>query len=337
MPLTMNICGPAFAALALGALLVAAPCNALAQRAEGAPAARIDSVIDQHHGVAVPDPYRYLEDVKRPEVQAWMQAQSDATAKLLASIDGRDALAARIAEVTAAAGDRITNVMRLPGERYYYLKRGRGERQFRLVLRQGLDRQRTHAGRPRGREPGHRRAARDQLLQAFVGRPLRRLRPVGRRFRGRHAARARPAQRQARRRTDAARAGRRDPLAGRQPLVHRDPAAGPAPGPARDRHLQECARAVATRRGAPGRGPAGIRPQRERARSASIRSTTAKSSPCRAAGGWWPVPPTPRCREGNLFVAPVAQLGAPACAGGALPARPTGSSKCGCAATSCSC
>ncbi len=127
--------------VALGATLMAltlAPGVAFAQRAEGAPAARIDTVVDQHHGVAVPDPYRYLEDVKRPEVQAWMQAQSDATAKLLARIDGRDALATRIAEVTAAAGDRIGSVMRLPGERYYYLKRARGERQFRLVMRRGL-------------------------------------------------------------------------------------------------------------------------------------------------------------------------------------------------------
>jgi prolyl oligopeptidase len=128
----------AFAALPLCALMIVAPSTSVAQRAEGAQAARIDSVIDQHHGVAVPDPYRYLEDVKSPEVQAWMQAQSDATAKLLASIDGRDALAARIGEVTAAAGDRIANVMRLPGERYYYLKRASGERQFRLIMRQGL-------------------------------------------------------------------------------------------------------------------------------------------------------------------------------------------------------
>ena len=123
------------ALLSLGAMM-AAP--ALAQRPDGAPAARIDSVVEQHHGVAVPDPYRYLEDLKRPEVQAWMQAQSDATAKVLAGIDGRDALAARIAEVTAAAGDSIGSVMRLPGERYYYLKRARGERQFRLVMRRGL-------------------------------------------------------------------------------------------------------------------------------------------------------------------------------------------------------
>ena len=123
--------------LSLGALALA-PGHAAAQRPEGAPAARVDTVVDLHHGVAVPDPYRYLENTKQPEVQAWMQAQSDATAAALSRIEGRDALAARIADVTAAAGDRITGVMRLPGERYYYLKRARGERQFRLVMRQGL-------------------------------------------------------------------------------------------------------------------------------------------------------------------------------------------------------
>jgi prolyl oligopeptidase len=128
----------AFFVLGLAVTAVLATPGAFAQRAPGAPQARIDTVIDQHHGIAVPDPYRYLEDVKRPEVQTWMREQSGATADVMASIDGRDALAARIAEVTAAAGDRIVNVMRLPGERYYYLKRARGERQFRLVMRQGL-------------------------------------------------------------------------------------------------------------------------------------------------------------------------------------------------------
>ena len=139
MPHRSNFAQPQRWAVALAfAALMLAPDTARAQRALGAPAARIEIVTEVHHGVAVPDPYRHLEDVKRPEVQAWMQAQSDATAKVLAGIDGRDAIAARIAEVTAAAGDRVGSVMRLPGERYYYLKRARGERQFRLVMRQGL-------------------------------------------------------------------------------------------------------------------------------------------------------------------------------------------------------
>ena len=120
------------------ALLPLTGVSAWAQRAPGAPEARIDNVIEQHHGVSVPDPYRYLEDVQRPEVQTWMREQGHAAADLLASIDGRDAIAARLDQVAAAAGDRITDVMRLPGERYYYLKRARGESQFKLVTRHGL-------------------------------------------------------------------------------------------------------------------------------------------------------------------------------------------------------
>jgi prolyl oligopeptidase len=125
-------------ALLIAALMSIAPCTAMAQRADGAPVAKVDRVVEELHGVTVSDPYRYLEDVKRPDVRAWMEDQSTATAKLLATIDGRDALLARLNEVTAAAGDRIADVWRMPGERYYYLKRARSERQYKLVMRQGL-------------------------------------------------------------------------------------------------------------------------------------------------------------------------------------------------------
>ncbi len=118
--------------------LMLAPAASHAQLAPGAPVARIDNVTETHHGMTVVDPYRYLEDTQRPEVQAWMQGQSNATTAALARIEGRDALAARLAEVTAAVGDSIRSLVRMPGERYYYLKRARGERLFRLVMREGL-------------------------------------------------------------------------------------------------------------------------------------------------------------------------------------------------------
>src|SRR5262245_7825012 len=41
------------------------------------PASRRDSVVEQVHGVAIADPYRWLEDPSQPEVQAWMKAQDD--------------------------------------------------------------------------------------------------------------------------------------------------------------------------------------------------------------------------------------------------------------------
>ena len=47
----------------------------------------------------VADPYRWLEDEKAPEVQAWMKAQDAFTRERLAKMPGRDALARRFTEL----------------------------------------------------------------------------------------------------------------------------------------------------------------------------------------------------------------------------------------------
>src|SRR5262252_385330 len=63
------------------------------------PATRKADVVDTIHGVAIHDPYRWLEDEKAPEVQAWMKAQDDYTRGELAKLPERDALAARLKEL----------------------------------------------------------------------------------------------------------------------------------------------------------------------------------------------------------------------------------------------
>jgi len=63
------------------------------------PPSRRDDVVERLHGVAVHDPYRWLEDPSRPEVQEWMKAQDGYARAHLAKLPGRDALAARFAEV----------------------------------------------------------------------------------------------------------------------------------------------------------------------------------------------------------------------------------------------
>ncbi|HWM87367.1 MAG TPA: prolyl oligopeptidase family serine peptidase, partial [Kofleriaceae bacterium] len=52
------------------------------------------------HGVAVPDPYRWLEPEKAPEVVAWMKAQNDVTRAQLDALPRREKIAARIAELS---------------------------------------------------------------------------------------------------------------------------------------------------------------------------------------------------------------------------------------------
>ena len=63
------------------------------------PATRSESVVDTLHGVRVADPYRWLEDEKSSEVQAWMKAQDAFTREHLGRLPGRDALAKRFAEL----------------------------------------------------------------------------------------------------------------------------------------------------------------------------------------------------------------------------------------------
>ncbi|HQQ78469.1 MAG TPA: S9 family peptidase, partial [Thermoanaerobaculia bacterium] len=63
------------------------------------PPTRTTQASEVLHGVTVMDPYRWLEDEKSPEVQAWMKAQDDFTRRTLASLPERAAIAARLKEL----------------------------------------------------------------------------------------------------------------------------------------------------------------------------------------------------------------------------------------------
>ncbi|MEI8327447.1 MAG: hypothetical protein WCH44_19190, partial [Betaproteobacteria bacterium] len=103
-----------------------------------APVAAVRDLVQTLHGVTVHDPYRYFENLKDPEVQAWLKGQGEYARQALDRIEGRDALEQRIAAISGASGDKLSGIVRMPGERIYYLKRGSGEKQFKLVLRVGL-------------------------------------------------------------------------------------------------------------------------------------------------------------------------------------------------------
>jgi prolyl oligopeptidase len=64
------------------------------------PATRRDDVVDRIHGVAVADPYRWLEDEKKPEVKEWMAAQQRTSRAFLDKLPRRQRLSARIAELS---------------------------------------------------------------------------------------------------------------------------------------------------------------------------------------------------------------------------------------------
>src|SRR5689334_3255586 len=101
------------------------------------PVAPVNSVTDTYFGVSVDDPYRYMEDIKNPEVEQWMKSQADYTKAVLAKIPRRDEILKEVTTFGDAAPARVTSVQ-LTGDHVYYLKRKADENIGKLYVRQGF-------------------------------------------------------------------------------------------------------------------------------------------------------------------------------------------------------
>jgi prolyl oligopeptidase len=120
--------------------ILAAAISAVAQK--DAPAKRLSppetpvrEVKESFFGTNVTDPYRWLEDLKSPEVSSWMRAQNDYTRAMLDRLPNRDKLHARIAQLDDA-GVRVNGLQSFGG-RWFYLKQTAGEDNRRLYVRDG--------------------------------------------------------------------------------------------------------------------------------------------------------------------------------------------------------
>ena len=60
------------------------------------PPAPQGDVVDDYHGTAVPDPYRWLEDPDSAETQAWVAAQNELSQGFLAELTIRQQLKERL-------------------------------------------------------------------------------------------------------------------------------------------------------------------------------------------------------------------------------------------------
>jgi prolyl oligopeptidase len=121
--------------LVVGALTALAALSAAAQSRPAAPPVR--SVTDTYFGVAVPDPYRYFENLKDPEVTAWMKAEAAYTTAVLRRIPGRAALFNEIEARGNAASARVSQVQ-VVGNKVYYEKRLATGNLFKLYVRDGF-------------------------------------------------------------------------------------------------------------------------------------------------------------------------------------------------------
>jgi prolyl oligopeptidase len=119
--------------------LVAIVCPSVADAKPPLPT-RTESIVDTIHGVAVADPYRWLEDAASPEVQRWTEQQNALTRKTLDAFPGRKALAERFWQLYEI-GSLGVPVPRHKGKtrRYFYTRRDGKQNQAVLYVRDGLD------------------------------------------------------------------------------------------------------------------------------------------------------------------------------------------------------
>jgi len=100
------------------------------------PVAPTQPVIDTYFGTPVVDPYRWMENLRSPEVQSWMKAQNDYTRDYLSHLPGRDALIKRV-ESLDNASTRVGGVA-LYGTRYFYFKMTAKDQTPKVYARDGL-------------------------------------------------------------------------------------------------------------------------------------------------------------------------------------------------------
>jgi len=126
---------PAFIAHPAAMLASLAAASAFAQAAP--PVAPVKPVTDTYFGVTVVDPYRYMENLKDPEVTAWTKAQADYTHAVLSKIPGRATLYKEIETRGDAASARVYDVQ-IVGTKVYYQKRRADENIGKLYVRDGF-------------------------------------------------------------------------------------------------------------------------------------------------------------------------------------------------------
>tara|TARA_B100001123_G_scaffold450277_1_gene619778 strand:+ start:10928 stop:13024 length:2097 start_codon:yes stop_codon:yes gene_type:complete len=100
------------------------------------PFTKVQDVVDVVHGIAVPDPYRWLEDQDSQETRDWIDSQNDYTDSLLSQLPGRDELRQTVTRVLERD---FIGVPTERGGRYFFSKRRADQQLSVLYMREGVD------------------------------------------------------------------------------------------------------------------------------------------------------------------------------------------------------
>lgn len=101
------------------------------------PAAPVRPVVDDYFGTKVADNYRWMENLKDPQMQRWMKAQADYTRTTLDALPGYPKLLKRIDELDSSEPAQVSGVQIVAG-RYYSLRVPADAQSPKLYVRDGI-------------------------------------------------------------------------------------------------------------------------------------------------------------------------------------------------------
>ncbi|MDX1530587.1 MAG: prolyl oligopeptidase family serine peptidase, partial [Rhodothermales bacterium] len=122
----------------LSALLLPLLPSAHAQRLTYPDTRRDTTVVEDYHGTAVADPYRWLEDTNSDETRAWVEAQNEVTFAYLGAIDERAAIERRL---TALWDYEKVGAPFKEGDHYFFFRNSGLQNQSVLYQQDALDAQ----------------------------------------------------------------------------------------------------------------------------------------------------------------------------------------------------
>ena len=100
------------------------------------PDTEMGDVVDDYHGTLVADPYRWLEEIRDPAVEAWVEEQNALTFSYLDGIAGRDSVFDEM--MSRVDYERFTAPTEAGG-RYFYTRNDGLQNQSVIYVSQGID------------------------------------------------------------------------------------------------------------------------------------------------------------------------------------------------------
>ncbi len=90
-------------------------------------------------GKQIDDPYRYLENLKDPEVEKWYRSHSERSRAILDAIKGREGLIDKMKEFDTRQSTRVFDLSITDNDRYFYLKQTPDDETGKLFFRDGFN------------------------------------------------------------------------------------------------------------------------------------------------------------------------------------------------------